>query len=363
MSKVQLCSARRIDNMLPRSGRGNKNIGTLPKASDGGEFPYQLYTIDETETQYHIASQLSQYGDVYTEVSCQDNGVIDLVWVQDWQGVNRTVGIEIKRADTSQTISKIIEQVQGYTDATAADGSDTDFVCGGNQDISRAAEVYLFDEVWLLLTGDKPLFDINSPSHGCLTYDWSSGILKYDIDKTPDRTTIDRQPSRTESWYTKQLWTNFAREGYWLSAEVKASRPSDRWLQDGKVITEKQKQTKKADLVVGDPATFDPVDEDTCIHAIEAKRSLKDTQRLNKQLDIYRNSGLFSHVSLAVPESRLTEAYELLKDRHQDVGLIYITRDGAVRSKSEQTPTRLELTKFPVVDTTNHNPSAEFLSM
>jgi hypothetical protein len=207
----------------------------------------------------------------------------------------------------------------------------------------------LFDEVWLLHIGDRSRLTGDRPEDGWLTHNPRSGLVDYEIDETDNDQTISPDPTTTESDYAASLWSYYARRGYCLTTEVKASRPENRVIENGRVKFEVG-ETRKPDLVVGKPETYNPVDDNSYLHAIEVKQSLSRRKRLAEQLSVYRDSGMFSHVSVAVPETELRRAYDFLQDGYDDLGLLLIGENGAIHEQEEQQPQRLELRQVPVIN-------------
>jgi len=332
--------------VFPQHGQGKIEVGRLPVPRGPGDYPTAFFGVDQTDTQCHLFEYLTRFGTVHCEVDCGDAGRIDLVWEADTHDDTWTIGIEIKTDTSLSPVGKTQSQIKRYTEATLSDLSAASLVSTASGQLQRAEDMYLFDEIWVLLDGTGSRWSGDSPEDGWLTFD--SGTLEYTIDDTPARDTIPLDPGKTEAWYTAALWTYYSRRGRCLSTEFKTTLPRHRRNTPQGVKFEVG-EVRKPDLIEGKTESYHPMTEDSYIHAIEVKRSLRDRQRLDDQLSIYKNSGMYSHVSLAVPESLLSQAYDFLMDQHPGIGLILIQENGTVRDLSHQEPEQRTLQELPIV--------------
>nr|WP_176580056.1 hypothetical protein [Halobacterium salinarum] len=189
-----------------------------------------------------------------------------------------------------------------------------------------------------------------------MNYNPVTGRLTYEIDATPDRDAIpfDFEQRATEAQYTALLWNRYKSSSEALvAAESWFSKPRDRLLKDGDLKYRKGKgqggKTKQADLVVSKNSEVDPLRDDSTIRGVEVKSSFNTNtrNRLNDQLPLYRDSGLFSEVYLAVKDDDRQAATSFLKTNYPQVGLLAMDLVNQEVSLIRQAKP-LELKKIPV---------------
>lgn len=347
--------------MLPESGTGAIQISPIYPQTRS-PIPLQLCpSIDEANSKYQLANALNTAGECYCEVSLNGHKQIDLVWI-DHEGStdsSRIVGIEIKTAsEFNQATHKLESQVDEYHSVTVADLTNATAVAGDS--IMRADETYVFDEVWVVAVGGQDRWDLpwrdDTPEDGWLNYNPVTGRLTYEIDATPDRDTIpfDFEQRATEAQYTAFLWDWYQSSSEALvAAESWFSKPRDRLLKGGGLKYRKGKgeagKTKQADLVVSKNSEIDPLREDSTIRGVEVKSSFdaNTRNRLNDQLPLYRDSGLFSEVYLAVQDDDRQAATSFLETNYPQVGLLTMDLVNQEVSLIRQSKP-LELKKIPV---------------
>lgn len=346
--------------MLPESGTGAIQIAPIYPQTRS-PVPLHLCPSDEANSKYQLASTLNTGGECYCEVLLNGRKQIDLVWI-DHEGSgdsSRTVGIEIKTAsEFNQAKRKLESQVEEYRSLTVGDLTNATVVAGDS--IMLADETYVFDEVWVVAVGDQDRWNLpwreDTPEDGWLNYNPVTGRLTYEIDATPCRDTIpfDFKQRATEAQYTALLWNRYQSSSEALvAAESWFSKPRDRLLKEGDLMYRKGKgqsgKTKRADLVVSKYSEVDPLRDDSTIRGLEVKSSFNANtrDRLNDQLPLYCDSGLFSEVYLAVQDDDRQAATSFLETNHPQVGLLAMNLvDEGVSLIRQATP--LELKRIPV---------------
>lgn len=346
--------------MLPESGTGAIQITPIYPQTRS-PIPLQLCPSDEANSKYQLASALNTAGECYCEVSLNGRKQIDLVWI-DHEGStdsSRTVGIEIKTAsEFDQATHKLESQVEDYHSLTVGDLTNATAVAGDS--IMRADETYVFDEVWVVAVGDQDRWELpwreDTPEDGWLNYNPVTGQLTYEIDATPCRDTIpfDFDQRATEAQYTAFLWNRYQSSSETLvAAESWFSKPRDRLLKQGNLKYRKGKgqggKTKQADLIVSKSSEVDPLRDNSTIRGVEVKSSFtaNTRDRLNDQLPLYRDSGLFSEVYLAVQDDDRQAPTSFLETSYPQVGLLAMDLvDQEVSLIRQAKP--LELKRIPV---------------
>lgn len=346
--------------MFPESGTGVIHIGPIYPQTRSS-IPLQLCPVDEANSKYQLASAFSTAGECYCEVSLGGRDQIDLVWIDNEGSTDssRTVGIEIKTAsEFNRATHKLESQVDNYHTLTVGDLTNATAVAGDS--ITRADETYVFDEVWVVAVGDQDRWELpwrdDTPEDGWLNYNPETGRLKYEIDATPRRETIQFDYERRvgEAQLTTLLWDRYLSSSETLvAAESWFSEPRDRLIREGKLKYRKGKgqsgKTKQADLVVSKYSELDPLRENSTIRGLEVKGSFDagTRARLSNQLPLYRDSGLFSEVYLVVRDDDRQDAIAFLEMEYPRVGLLAVDLLGQDVSQVRQAEP-LELRKIPV---------------
>lgn len=345
--------------MLPDSGSGSIQIGGIyPQMRR--PIPLHLCPTAEANTKYQIFNALNSAGKCYCEVSLGGRNQIDLVWIDTESKAEstRTVGIEIKTAsEFSRATHKLESQVERYQTLTVSDLTNATVVAGDS--ITYADETYVFDEVWVVAVGDHDRWELSwrddTPEDGWLNYDPGTGQLKYDIDSTPCRETIQFDYERRvgEAQLTAFLWDRYQSSQTFVAAEPWFSKPRDRMIKNGSLKYRAGKgqggKTKRADLVVSKLSELNPLSQNSSIRGLEVKDSFSAStrNRLSEQLPLYCNSGLFSEVYLVVRDDDSQKAKTFLETKHPQVGLLTVdlgTQDVYQKSQAKQ----IELRKVPV---------------
>lgn len=351
--------------MFPQSGSGVERIEPIyPDTTT--PVPTYLYSGNEANIKYNFCKALNQVGDCYCEVPLDARNQIDLVWVEsgDSGGFGRTVGIEIKTGpELKKATHKLVEQVSEYRGKTVGDLGRATHV--GGDELKRSDEVYLFDEIWVVVVGDDERWHLPSgedtPEDGWIKYDKLTGKIEYEIDSTSNRDTIslDYEGRVGEAQITAMLWERYRSSKTLVAAESWFSKTGDRMLKDGQLKYRAGKgqggKTKKADLTIGKLSDVTSLSKDTTIRAIEVKDSWDSNtrSRLKEQLPLYCNSKMFSEVYLAVPDEDSDSAASYLESTHPKVGLLSVDVKQKDVSKVRSAQ-RIELEKIPV----SHGPGA-----
>ncbi|WP_157573493.1 hypothetical protein [Haloplanus natans] len=307
--------------------------------------PEALYYLSQMDLQYALYEWLSQFGTCYCEVGGID-GRIDLVWQQKQRGPRRTVGLEVKNHMGS--LNTVKRQLEKYEDWLLSD------VVGGRPitpdgTVARTSTP-LFDEVWLVTMRRESLRE----------YEWASGQLHYNHQErkleyaiTPDNgndtglSQVELTPYTGEQQTTARIAQFYRRHGYWVSAEVPVTRPAQRQIRDCEV--KRRDPKSQIDLIVVKRDAVPPITPNTRIHGIEVKSRFDAStrSRLREQLDTYLESGVCSHVSIAVPSEHVVAACEFATEVDERVGVLAVRSNDRVDEVSP--PTRQPFRKLPVL--------------
>lgn len=345
--------------VFPDSGSGSIQIGPIyPQTRH--PIPLHLRPIAEANTKYQLASVLGMAGECYCEVSLSGRNQIDLIWIDTEREADspRIIGIEIKTtSEFKRATHKLESQVEQYRTQTVSDLTNVTLVAGDS--ITYADETYLFDDVWVVAVGDHDRWELpwqdDPPEDGWLNYNPVTGRLKYDIDSTPNRETIQLDYGKRvgEAQLTTFLWDRYQSSQTLVAAETQLSKPQDRLIRDRELKYHAGKgqggKTKRADLVVSKLSEVDPLGEDSLIRGLEVKTSFDagTRDRLTEQLSLYCDSGLFSEVYLVVQDNDSQAAKAFLETKHPRVGLLSVDLETPNVSQKRQAKP-LELRKVPI---------------
>ncbi|WP_226023937.1 hypothetical protein [Halomicrobium salinisoli] len=344
--------------MFPDAGSGTKQLQPIyPQTTE--PIPLHLCPTGEANTKYQLAREFGRAGDCYCEVSLGGRDQIDLVWIDTESDAQsrRIVGIEIKTvAEFDRATHELESQVEQYRSLTVSDLTNATAVAG--ESITPADETYVFDEVWVVAVGDRDRWEIpwrdGTPEDGWLNYDPTTGQLAYEIDATSRDTTIefDFEQRVGEAQLTASLWDRYQSSAESVvAAESRFSKPRDRVIQENRLkhrIGKGQSgKMKHADLVVSKTSEITPLREDSTIRGLEVKASFgaRTRDRLDDQLPLYCDAGLFSEVYLVVRDDDRQEAMSFLEANHPRVGLLAVENHDV---SLERQATSLELQKVPV---------------
>lgn len=330
--------------MFPPHGNGTKDIGRLrPIPRDG--VPEHLMYSSQMDLQYLLYDHLQQFGDCYCEV-CNENSTIDLVWQHKQQGTKRVIGLEVKAS--IESLIQVKKQLDKYRDWKLVDFARGIPVTESGEIVGK--ETPFFDDVWLVTMRDKPTeFDWTS---GQLHYNEKQGSIEYKIPRESqpsgtgqegERSTGDNPPrietdfdlseATAEYHLTARVAKHYRQRSNWISAEVPTTTPRNRHIDDGTVKRPLSKS--KIDLVVVDHNALPEITTDTQIHGIEVKRQFNSSarDRLRNQLTTYLNSGIYSHVWVAVPYEHAAKACMFCKEEQPEAGVLALRNTDGIDQK------------------------------
>ena len=333
-------------------------IGPIrPRAMTG--VPEHLMYSSQMDLQYILYDDIQPFGDCYCEVG---NGSqrIDLVWQQKCDGTRQVIGLEIK--DHINTLAQVKQQLEEYKDWKLSEFVEGTPVTESGEVAGQ--ETLFFDDIWLVTIGNESLTKYDWTS-GQLHYNRSRETLEYNIteksqasgNRSKGECLIRNSPSgiavdfdlgefTAEHHLTAQIARYYRKRGNWISAEVPTTTPRNRQIVDGTV--KRPRSRSQIDLIVVDHEAL-PITIDTQIHGIEVKRQFNSQirNRLHNQLTTYLDSGIYSHVWLAVPYEYAAKAYEFCEENGFEAGVLALRGNGGVDQK--RSPERQSFERVPVI--------------